>query len=77
VASGHPSVVTLAALYGAGGTVVGPKVAERLGVRYLDRQIPEEVAKLGDLPEEAVADLDRDPGDRDPPCRFSDQATEV
>jgi hypothetical protein len=26
-------VVTLAAFYGAGGTVVGPRVAERLGCR--------------------------------------------
>ena len=30
-------VVTLAAFYGAGGTVVGPRVAERLGVAFLDR----------------------------------------
>jgi cytidylate kinase len=64
VASGHPHVVTLAAFYGAGGTVIGPKVAERLGVRYLDRQIPEEVAKLANLPEEAVADLDEEPRSR-------------
>lgn len=28
----HPPVVTLASLYGAGGSVVGPRVAERLGV---------------------------------------------
>ena len=29
-------VVTLAAYYGAGGHVVGPRVAERLGVELLD-----------------------------------------
>ena len=38
-------VVTLAALYGAGGTVVGPRVAERLGVPFLDRGILTAVAK--------------------------------
>jgi len=29
-------VVTVAAKYGAGGSVVGPRVAERLGVEFLD-----------------------------------------
>ena len=33
-------VVTLAALYEAGGSVVGPRVAERLGVELLDRKVP-------------------------------------
>ena len=42
-------VVTLAALYGAGGSVVGPRVAERLGVPFLDRAIPEAVAKRAGL----------------------------
>jgi cytidylate kinase len=56
--------VTLAALYGAGGTVIGRKLAERLGVRFLDRQIPEEVAKLAGLPEEAVAEVDEEPRSR-------------
>jgi cytidylate kinase len=36
----HPvPVVTLAAWYGAGGTVVGLQVAERLGVPFIDRGI--------------------------------------
>ncbi len=30
-------VVALVALYGAGGSVVGPRMAERLGVEFLDR----------------------------------------
>jgi cytidylate kinase len=34
-------VVTLAALYGAGESVIGPRVAERLGVSFLDREIPD------------------------------------
>jgi len=54
-------VVTLAALYGAGGSVVGPKVAERLDVPFLDRAIPEEVAKQSGLTEEAVAAVDDQP----------------
>ena len=33
-------VVTVSALYGAGGSVVGPRVAEELDVPFLDRQIP-------------------------------------
>jgi cytidylate kinase len=54
-------VVTIAALYGAGGSVVGPRVAERLGVPLLDREIPEEVARRTDLPEGAVSDIDEKP----------------
>jgi cytidylate kinase len=56
-----PAVVTIAALYGAGGSVVGPRVAERLGVQFLDRAIPSAVAKRAGLPEAAVADLDEKP----------------
>jgi shikimate kinase len=47
----HPPLVTLASLYGAGGSVVGPRVAERLGVAFLDRAIPDRVAKQTGLPE--------------------------
>ena len=60
----HRPVVTLAALYGAGGSVVGPRAAERLGVPFLDREIPEAVAKRTGLPEEAVADVDEQPRSR-------------
>jgi cytidylate kinase len=38
-------VVTISASYGAGGAYVGPRVAERLGVPFLDRAIPNEVAQ--------------------------------
>lgn len=38
-------VVTLSASYGAGGSWVAPKVAERLGCRYIDRAIPVQVAE--------------------------------
>ena len=57
----HAPVVTIAALYGAAGSVIGPRVAERLGVPLLDRAIPEEVAKRTGLSEAAVADVDEVP----------------
>jgi Cytidylate kinase-like family len=37
--------VTLSASYGAGGSQVGPALAERLGVEFLDRAIPAKVAE--------------------------------
>ena len=37
-------VVTISATYGAGGSVVGPAVAQRLGVPFVDRAIPTSVA---------------------------------
>ena len=54
-------VVTLAALYGAGGSVIGPRVAERLGVPFLDREIPEAVAARTGLSTDAVAVVDEEP----------------
>jgi cytidylate kinase len=38
------ALVTISAAYGAGGSLIGPRVAERLGVRFLDRAIPVSVA---------------------------------
>ncbi len=57
----HRPLVTIAALYGAAGTVIGPRVAERLGVPYLDRAIPDAVAKRTGLSPDAVADVDEQP----------------
>jgi cytidylate kinase len=51
-------VVTLAAYFGAGGDVVGPRVAEHLGVEFLDRGIPRAVARRLQVPEEAAAEYD-------------------
>ena len=49
-------VVTISATYGAGGALIGPAVAERLGVPFLDRAIPEAVANdLGIKVDEAVS----------------------
>ena len=39
------TLVTLSAPYGAGGSYVGPQLAERLGVAFVDRAIPSEVAR--------------------------------
>jgi cytidylate kinase len=38
-------VVTISASYGAGGAYVGPRLADRLGVPFVDRAIPGEVAR--------------------------------
>jgi cytidylate kinase len=51
-------LVTLAAYFGAGGDVLGPRVAERLGVEFLDRGIPRSVARRLQVPEEAAAEYD-------------------
>ncbi len=49
-------VVTISGAYGAGGGFVGPRVAERLGVAFLDRAIPASVAAdLAERPEEVLA----------------------
>jgi cytidylate kinase len=39
------TVVTLSAPYGAGGSEIGPEVAERLGIPFVDRAIPTDVAE--------------------------------
>ncbi|MDQ0957977.1 cytidylate kinase [Streptomyces sp. B4I13] len=54
-------MVTLAALYGTGGVVIGPEVAQRLGVAFLDRAIPASVAAQTGVPEAVVAAADERP----------------
>jgi cytidylate kinase len=54
-------IVTIAALYGAGGSVIGPRVAERLDVRFLDRAIPAAVAERAGIRESAVSEVDDEP----------------
>jgi cytidylate kinase len=50
------AVVTLSATYGAGGSEVGPALAERLGVTFVDRAIPTTVAERLSVPlDEALA----------------------
>jgi cytidylate kinase len=45
-------VVTISASYGAGGSWVGPRVAERLGCQFIDRAIPVQVAERLEVPVE-------------------------
>ncbi|MER6942701.1 cytidylate kinase-like family protein [Nonomuraea sp. NPDC000554] len=53
-------VVTISATYGTAGSVIGPAVAERLGVPFVDRAIPSAVAQeLGCTLDEALAHDDR------------------
>jgi cytidylate kinase len=49
-------VVTISASYGTGGSQIGPQLAQRLGVPFLDRAIPTAVAHRLAVPlEEAIA----------------------
>jgi cytidylate kinase len=48
-----PPLVTISAAYGAGGSIVAARLAERLGVAFLDRAIPAEVAERLGVPVEA------------------------
>lgn len=53
-----PAVVTISASFGAGGSIVGPKVAQRLGLPFLDRAIPVAAARRLQLPDSVAAALD-------------------
>jgi cytidylate kinase len=55
--------VTISASYGAGGSIVGPAVAQRLGLEFFDRAVPVEVAReLACETERAEANDERPPG---------------
>src|SRR4051812_2103296 len=56
------TIVTVSASYGAGGALVGPRLAERLGVPFLDRAIPSEVAERLAIPLEGAAARDASVG---------------
>ena len=47
--------MTISAAYGAGGSLIGPRVAERLGVPFLDRAIPVSVADHLEVPREGLS----------------------
>ena len=54
------TAVTISATFGAGGSVIGPAVAERLGLPFVDRAIPAAVAaEIGCSLEEVLAHDDR------------------
>jgi cytidylate kinase len=49
-------VVTLSASFGAGGSLIGPRIAERLDVQFVDRAIPAAVSDRLAVPvEDAIA----------------------
>jgi cytidylate kinase len=45
-------LVTISAAYGAGGSWIGPEVAERLDYRFVDRAIPVQVAERLGVPQD-------------------------
>ncbi|HEX6024282.1 MAG TPA: cytidylate kinase-like family protein [Solirubrobacter sp.] len=55
-------IVTISAAYGALGSEVGPRLAERLGVPFLDRAIPAQVARRLAMPLEEAAARDESIG---------------
>jgi cytidylate kinase len=56
------TLITLSAPYGAGGSQVGPAVAERLGVPFVDRAIPTRVAERLAVPLREAIDRDESIG---------------
>jgi cytidylate kinase len=55
----RPRVITVSATYGAGGSIVGPRVAERLVLPFLDRLIPAGGGTQGRRSEEELSDEER------------------
>ena len=63
LAHGADPVVTISATFGAGGSVVGPAVAARLNVPFLNRAVPSAVAaEIGCSLDEVLQRDDRAPG---------------
>jgi cytidylate kinase len=52
------TLITLSAAYGAGGSQVGPELARRLVVPFIDRALPRAVAARLDVPVEAALKRD-------------------
>jgi cytidylate kinase len=56
------TLIALSASYGAGGSVVGPRLAERLDVPFVDRAIPTGVAEELEVPLDQALDRDENVG---------------
>ncbi len=52
------AVVTVSSEMGSGGPEIGSALAQRLGYRYVDREVISEAARRYGLPEHKLADLD-------------------
>lgn len=59
-------VVTISATYGAGGSVLAPALAGRLGVRFLDRMVSSDAATAAAASDEGLSDAEEaaTPGSR-------------
>jgi cytidylate kinase len=57
------TLVAMSASYGAGGSRIGPAVARRLGVPFVDRAIPVKVAEHLDIPLEEATAYDERPSE--------------
>jgi cytidylate kinase len=58
------TLIAMSASYGAGGSRIAPDVAERLGVPFVDRAIPMQVAERLDVPLAEVTAHDEQQGAR-------------
>lgn len=56
----NPPLVTVSGLYGTGISRIGPRVAERLGVPFLDRGVTAGVAERLGVPEASIESYDPD-----------------
>jgi cytidylate kinase len=56
------TLIALSASYGAGGSVVGPQLAERLDVPFVDRAIPTKVAESLEVPLAQALERDENVG---------------
>jgi cytidylate kinase len=54
------TVVTISASYGAGGSEIGPRVAERLGLPFIDRAVPVAVARELNISIEEASAVEED-----------------
>jgi cytidylate kinase len=63
VTAAHP-VVTISAPYGTGGSTIGPGLAERLNVPFVDRAIPVSVSRRLAIPLEDAIGREESPHDR-------------
>lgn len=58
----RPAIVTISATYGAGSSVIGPDVAARLDVPYLERIVSHDLARAATVPPEGAAEEERGEG---------------
>jgi cytidylate kinase len=57
------TVIALSASYGAGGALIGPRLAQRLGVPFIDRAIPAAVAERLDVALDDATAYDEEAGE--------------